>query len=521
VRGVEEAWTLRKVAKEDMVPLPPTDLYETVLRRLKEQHPRFLEHEITSLLVSILSIAEGLHGRDAPQYEEEWDYLRDLTAPLQESPLRALFEQRLQCAADLQRSFVRHGTGPARKGPGTASDPWTGMFDAVCKRVNEVGAFLEGRWEGARDKLTTRLPRQKTGGKDVDWSSIRIPPLKTFVIVPPDPHPDEQNLARYLWGAGLLGADHLQYPENLLLAAHSLVRQAVDDRILYTELRCETIGYTRAGLGAIEATDLLCYALDLAVLHEVRSKPEAWSRFNILLGAKRHKADHFVGQIAELVSFYLQRGEPGAPPLGGAVPGWWKPAAVVGFDLSGQEQEKSEDHLPYIQPLFKYSAPITIHAGEQKPAEIIWEAVYRYGARRIGHGLRLRENLRLLDYCIREGICMEMCPVSNRFTNGFPQAGTPRCYESPWPEYYPLRYYLERGLDVCINTDNRQLHGQRSTLTDEYMAAAELAGGLTAWEVLRIVKCGFKHAFLPKEEVARLLSAVEDRILNDVVPKFV
>jgi adenosine deaminase len=79
-------------------------------------------------------------------------------------------------------------------------------------------------------------------------------------------------------------------------------------------------------------------------------------------------------------------------------------------------------------------------------AESIWRAVYEYGARRIGHGLRLRENTRLLNYCVDEGICMELCPISNRFTNDFPPPGQRADYGSDWREFYPLRYYMEHGL---------------------------------------------------------------------------
>jgi adenosine deaminase len=111
---------------------------------------------------------------------------------------------------------------------------------------------------------------------------------------------------------------------------------------------------------------------------------------------------------------------------------------------------------------------------------------------------------------------MEVCPISNQYTNGFPNAEwEQRKWQSDWREYYPLRYYMERGLDVSINTDNRQLHSA-TTLTDDYMCAARMVGGLTQWEVLRIVKAGFKNAFLGKDEIGVLLDEVEDEIYGIV-----
>jgi adenosine deaminase len=87
---------------------------------------------------------------------------------------------------------------------------------------------------------------------------------------------------------------------------------------------------------------------------------------------------------------------------------------------------------------------------------------------------------------------------------------------------------METGLEVCINTDNRTLNRpfddgsdefnkpdadpRSMSLTDEYMRAARLSGGLTRWEVLKLVRAGFKHAFLHRDEIAALLSSVEAQL---------
>ena len=109
---------------------------------------------------------------------------------------------------------------------------------------------------------------------------------------------------------------------------------------------------------------------------------------------------------------------------------------------------------------------------------------------------------------------MEMCPNSNMFTNTYelPDAGD--ASEPGTGEMaYPLRDYMEEGLEVCLATDNRYIHRVGTqTLTSEYMTAALLSGGLTRWEILQLVKAGFKNAFLPKNEVEALLSAMEERV---------
>lgn len=376
----------------------------------------------------------------------------------------------------------------------------------------------------------------KTGGPAVSGEMIR-----------------ERTLQRYLWGAGLLGAEHLQYAENILLAGADLVRQAVAENIVYSEVRCSTTGYCEGGLTPHDATDLLCLSFDIAAAYfgtgerpdfqdasRAAPLPRRWVRTNILLGAKRHKPGRDFRDVVSLLESYLRRGmeaEAKAPyKANGKVeaegrhrekepkprhkkveaPGaWWERARVVGFDMSGDESARIEEVEKLIQPLFDLCSPITIHAGEAHTAQNIWDAVYKLGAQRIGHGLRLRENDVLLAHCVSRGICMELCPISNSFTNLFDELPErPKSRDQAGSrQIYPIHYFLHAGLDVCVNTDNRSLHppGQ-GTLTDDYLQAARMVGGLTRWEILKIIKAGFKNAFLPKEQVGALLRHVDYEI---------
>jgi adenosine deaminase len=361
-----------------------------------------------------------------------------------------------------------------------------------------------------------------------------------------------RTLPRYLVGSGLLGAEHLQFPENILLAGLDIARQNVQDNVVYSEVRCATTGYCQGGLNVYDATDLLALGFDFGALlfggwraeereahaqtvvmqneyytedvirHWCSGLPQRWVRTNILLGAKRHKEKE-IKLVVELVKHYLERGQEVADFRGAHtslqashdVPGrWWERCAVVGFDLSGNESSKIERLESLVEPLFETCASITIHAGEAMTADSIWNAVHHLGAQRIGHGLRLRESAKLLEHCVRRGICMELCPISNRFTNIFVER--PYQFQRLLPaksfrDEYPINDFLSAGLDVCLNTDNRSLHVD-GTLSDEYLCAARLSGGLTRWDVLRICKAGFKNAFLPKEQIAALLRHVEYEI---------
>jgi adenosine deaminase len=443
---------------------------------------------------------------------------------------------------------------------GGAKSNW--LFESECEfaktgslpMFNQIRPLVERQIRNPRDLLTT------IEGKN-------LISLDSFVKLPDgNSSGASRSLKRYLIGCDLLGAEHLQYPENILLGACDIVRQNVEDNVVYSELRCATTGYSRGGMNVIDATDLLCKGFDIGailfgsrepqrripaglpslqflkrdrenVVTDVKDRlsdylhiPRRWVRANILLGAKRHKAGD-LGEVVPLVVHYVERGpevysvrkSPQRSVKSNDPGTWWRSCQVAGFDLSGNESVTFFDLSEGIAPLFASCAPITIHAGEAMSAKNIWEAVYKLNAQRIGHGLRLRDDKRLLEHCVRNGICMELCPVSNDFTNVFRpmdrfksgMAVNNEGTESQKRDRYPMLDFLDAGLEVCLNTDNRSLHNA-STLTDEYLKAADLCGGLTKWDVLRICKSGFKNAFLSKEDLASLLRHVEYEIYKIV-----
>jgi len=110
------------------------------------------------------------------------------------------------------------------------------------------------------------------------------------------------------------------------------------------------------------------------------------------------------------------------------------------------------------------------------------------------------------------GICLELCPSSNREVVGFFDPAHPASEGMPC---YPLRQFIESGLPVTLCTDNPGI--SRTTLAGEYLTAARMSkGGLTLWECLALVRQAFVHAFLPSAEREALLKAVDQRIFGQL-----
>jgi adenosine deaminase len=529
----------------------PDDPYGEIVKALMRDRPPIKDHFIVALLVAVTARLRDGKGSGITRIREPWDhFLRlaewcggDAMAPQKRrrgSPPRWVQDLVIPAArlGAIGGEALRKSVGPLppdhmnrqtiwaeMQEPDadakTCKDLWGRWYINIHKRLESTKKVIDDFLQQAADSMPADSNMRELFG---DGPCARAPTLEELVVLPKTPSQEDHRLLRYLWGCGLLGAEHLQYPENIILAAHDLVVQNLDDNVVYTEVRCETPGYTRAGLSAEMATDLLCASFDLATTYEQKVWKRSFIRTNILLAAKRHKTGQEIETVVSLLASYLRRRPTQRPsPDKTGVPAWWQPAQIVGFDLSGDESKSSGDLKHQITRLIELSSPITIHAGEAASAESIWQAVYEYHARRIGHGLRLRERGQLLQFCINEGICMEMCPISNCFTSDFVQIdwndkSDPYGYDRHKIEHYPLRHFMEAGLEVCINTDNRSLHGDYygRTLTEEFLWAARLSGGFTRWEVLKLVKAGFKHAFIDKSDAHELIQAVENWMFAQV-----
>ena len=319
-----------------------------------------------------------------------------------------------------------------------------------------------------------------------------------------------RSLVRYLWGADLLGAEHLQYPENILIAAWDLIDQARRDNIRYQELRCSPNGYTIGGMSAKHGIAVLRLALDTAAVAVGRASGR-WCSTGLLITGKRHKSEQ---ETRDLVCLTVaEREEPAIDSATERTDGnWWTSTHVVGFDLAGPESGYAAELIaPRIESIKRRCIPLTAHAGEAASAESIWQAVYRLGARRIGHGLRIRENKELIEYVKSEAVCLELCPQSNTLTNVFKAARSPSEYRGRETQNYPLLYYMQEELEVTLGTDNRFLH-RDPTLSGEYLRAAHLVGGLPLWEVLKISKAGFKHAFQRLPVIQEMLLSMDAEV---------
>jgi len=177
----------------------------------------------------------------------------------------------------------------------------------------------------------------------------------------------------------------------------------------------------------------------------------------------------------------------------------YKECGVVGFDLAGGELgNPASRHATAFEYCREHGLACTCHAGEGDGADSIRQAVHDCHAHRIGHATRLLEDPALMEEVHERGIALELCLTSNVQTRA-----TDR-YET-----HPLKQFLARGMNVCLNTDNRLMSG--TTLVDEYHHAATHCD-CTFDELAGMALDGFRSAFLPAEEKRAMVTRMEAEI---------
>ena len=184
----------------------------------------------------------------------------------------------------------------------------------------------------------------------------------------------------------------------------------------------------------------------------------------------------------------------------------WRDAGVVGFDIAGPEAGyRPTRHLDAFDLVRRENFHITIHAGKSFGLPSIWEALQFCGAERLGHGVRIVDDItvnddgsvalgRLSTFVRDRRVPLEMCPTSNVHTGA-----TASIAEHPFDLLRRLRFR------VTVNTDNRLMSGV--SVSSEF-AALDAAFNLGLGEMEWLTINALKSAFAPFDERLRLINEV-------------
>jgi adenosine deaminase len=181
----------------------------------------------------------------------------------------------------------------------------------------------------------------------------------------------------------------------------------------------------------------------------------------------------------------------------------WRDRGVCGFDIAGAEAGfPPTRHLDAFDHVRRENFHLTIHAGEAFGPPSIWEALQICGAERLGHGVRIVDDvittpdgpatLGPLAALVRDRrVPLELCPTSNVHSGAATSIAE-----------HPIGLLTDLRFRVTVNTDNRlmsaiTLSREMANLVDAF----DFDWSRLEWLTINAMK----SAFYPFEERLRLI----------------
>ncbi|MER7908768.1 adenosine deaminase [Streptomyces sp. NPDC096068] len=275
----------------------------------------------------------------------------------------------------------------------------------------------------------------------------------------------------------------MQTREALFRVAAECAVDLAEDGVVYAEVRYAPEQHLEGGLTLEEVVE----AVNAGFREGERQARAGGHRIRVgaLLTAMRHAARSL--EIAELANAYRDSG-------------------VVGFDIAGAEAGYPPTrHLDAFEYLKRENNHFTIHAGEAFGLPSIWQALQWCGADRLGHGVRIIDDIEVADdgsvrlgrlaaYVRDKRIPLEMCPSSNLQTGAAASIGE-----------HPIGLLRTLHFRATVNTDNRLMSG--TSMSREFELLTE-AFAYTLDDIQWFSVNAMKSAFIPFDERLAMINEV-------------
>ena len=272
-----------------------------------------------------------------------------------------------------------------------------------------------------------------------------------------------RSLAEYLEKFDLPGAC-LKDEAGLMGAGYDVLENMSRENVYYAEIRFAPLLSVTEEMGTEQVIAALLKGLE-------RGKKDFGVEYNVITCAMRHHSEEQNYQMIKTARGFLGEG-------------------VCAADLAGAEaQYPMTEFMELFYKTRKLGMPFTIHAGECGNAQNIVDAVHA-GAGRIGHGIAMRGDLAIQKLVREARIGVEMCPISNLQTKAVQSAAE-----------YPLREFLDSGILVTVNTDNRTVSNSSMTKELEFI---QKMYGISDDEIRLMMRNAAETAFADEDLKNRL-----------------
>lgn len=254
-------------------------------------------------------------------------------------------------------------------------------------------------------------------------------------------------------------------------AGYDVLKTMSRENVCYAEIRFAPLLHVTADMNVTQAIEALLKGLK-------RGKKDFGAEYNVITCAMRHHSEEQNYQMIKTASQFLGEG-------------------VCAADLAGaEEQYPMTEFMELFHKTKKLGMPFTIHAGECGNSQNIIDAV-QAGAGRIGHGIAMRGQPAIQTLVRKAGIGIEMCPISNLQTKAVQSM-----------REYPIREFLDAGILVTVNTDNRTVSNTSMAKELEFI---QKAYGISDSEIKLLLRNAVEAAFADddmKEKLYRKIAGL-------------
>lgn len=254
-----------------------------------------------------------------------------------------------------------------------------------------------------------------------------------------------------------------QFYENITRVTEAIVDAAAAAGVATLELRYSPVIHTFAGLTLRQSIRAVLSGMN----HAQRRHP---MKLGLIVIAMRQHGPHIAKilarqAIAEAQHLHARTG-------------------VVGFDIAGPERGNPPRLFGSAYEIARLGRlGLTVHAGEDAPADYVWQAVDVLGAHRIGHGCAAAGDPELVRRLAKDRILVECCLSSNEHTGAVRRG-----------ERHPIHTFLEAGVPVAICCDNTTV-----SRTNQVRESARAAAAIGLEAVERIHRDADAYSFIKPE----------------------
>ncbi len=258
----------------------------------------------------------------------------------------------------------------------------------------------------------------------------------------------------------------MQDRESLIRISGEFVEDCQKDGLTYVEVRFAPVLHTQENLGFEAVMDAVLQGLS-------DGSARTGIPFGLIMCCMRHLSpDQSLEHVRRTLPYIGQ--------------------GVVAADLAGDEAHFPPGlHQTSFELARSHDLNITIHAGETGSAENVQDAITLLYAQRIGHGTASWKNPELMASLKEKQITLEMCPTSNLHTKAITALNL-----------HPAKKYLDQGLAVTLNTDNRTVSNITSSEEFERVTAA-----------LSLTEADLKQLYVNAANGAFVGTALKERLL--------